>query len=226
MKAVQGENWGVFGKMNTGKTHTTLVLGLLLHLLYEKKVIIFDHANNLSYQEYDNEIDLEDLHEIDSYPNGIYKVIGSDDYELFCDIATTHVHHSVIILDDCGNYFQGNLTDIQMKFVKATKNNMNDVFFQCHDVADIAPKLLRSLQMIVIKEQSLPEIPKKQPKAQQLQWLHDEVIAENNKGSKDKLWSFRIYDLNRDQIYTEGDEPYTFEQFDGRDYFKKYLKRR
>lgn len=219
MKEIPGENIGVFGITDTGKTHEVMRMCKELLDYKNKKCIVFDHANNRFYKDIANTISLEELEYLDQLDVDYYKVSGSDDWDRFCSIATKHIHNSSIVLDDCGGSFRGNLSDTLYNFVKSCKNNGNDIFYQGHDIQDIAPKLLTSLHMILLKEQSLPYIPKKVPKYMHLQYLLDEIREINNKDPKGKLWAYRIFEISTNNVFVPdaNNEPKFFK---GRDYFK------
>jgi hypothetical protein len=203
IKSIPGENWGVCGKMNTGKTHLTMEMALLIQQRSDKPILIFDHANNASYFDIKNILQIEDLEHNVLEEKKIYKISGSQEYELFLECIMLFVRNTIVILDDCGNYMTGNLSDVIMSFVTSPKNNGNDVFYQFHNFNDIAPKLCRNLHIILLKEQSTDEIPHKMPNADNLTILHEHIILENKLRDSEEIWAFRIYDVYRDKVFFE-----------------------
>jgi len=220
-KQINGENWGVCGKMNTGKTHITRELAAQIQARTNKPILVFDHANNPSYEDIVRVIDTDYLVKRKLKPGETYRISGEKDIDYFIMTATDYVRDTIVVLDDCGNYFTGNTTQIQMAFIMASKNNRNDVFYQFHNFNDISPKLCRAFQMLVIKEQAIGTIPDKVPNAPLVQILHDEVQAENDELDPMKIWSYRIYDIGMDYVYWEDPETKKLTGSPGREYFRE-----
>jgi aromatic ring-cleaving dioxygenase len=224
-KTIAGENIGVCGKMNTGKTYITLELAKQIQNISGKPILVYDHAFNASYAAIENQVTIEDLvnYRLENYED--YRITGHKHIDEFLEICTDQLRNHIILLDDCGNSFDGGLSDIQNTFITASKNNGNDVFFQFHNFNDIGPRLLRSLHMLVIKEQASRTVPDKMINRQQVQVLLDEVVAENDKRDPDKIWAYRIYDIYRDTVFYENKEGQVI-KVAGRDYFKNKLSKR
>lgn len=218
MKEIAAENWAVCGKMNTGKTHVALEMAYEIQKETGKPILVFDHNNNESYKEIENKLTIDDLEEYVLDDNTIWKISGSSDYEYFLEMLTLVVRNTIVLLDDCGNYFTGNLTSGQMNFVTASKNNGNDIFYQFHNFNDIAPKLCRNFQMVILKEQA-GEIPAKVQNYQRLNILHEEIKLENEKRPTKQKWSYRIYDMYSDDVFMENSLG-ILEKIEGSTYFK------
>jgi hypothetical protein len=224
MKNIAGENWGVSGKMNTGKTHTTMEFVMGLQKVCNKPILIFDPIGNTSYHNIGQTITAEQVNQYHLEDGGIYRLTPyREELDHFYEHITFNIRNIILVLDDVAGYFRGNLNSIQMNFVKQSKNNGIDTFFQFHDIADVAPKLLTSLQMIILKEQNIHTIPIKIPSAAKLQILHDEIVAENDKSPQGELWSYRVYDLYQDLVFLEKEG--IMNQLNGREYFKKKLNK-
>jgi hypothetical protein len=223
MKEIAAENWAVCGKMNTGKTHVALEMAFEIQKESGKPILVFDHNNNESYKEITNTLGIEDLENYVLDDNSTWKISGSSDYDYFLELLTLYVRNTIVLLDDCGNYFTGNLSSVQMNFVTASKNNGNDIFYQFHNFNDIAPKLGRNFQMVILKEQA-GEIPSKVQAHQRLNILHEEIRLENEKRPTKEKWSYRIYDMYSDDVFVERNG--ILEKHDGSTYFKnkKYRK--
>lgn len=224
-KNIKGENIAVCGKVNTGKTFIAMELAKLLQSISGKPIIVYDHSNNYSYNDIDNVVSIEDLSTFTLEDGETYRISGHQDLDEFLYLATHVFRNYIIMLDDCGNKFDGNLSEIQKTFITSIKNNANDIFYQFHNFDDIGPRLLRTLQMVVVKEQATPEIPKKMVCRDLIQILHDEVVAENDKNPPTKLWAWRIYDIEQDRVFFE-DKSGKVKMELGRNYFKNKLKRK
>lgn len=218
-KSAKGENWGIVGMMNTGKTHTTRELASKMQIKSEgKPILVYDRIGNDSYSDIEDLVTIEELSDgvqLEEY--GIFKC-QSKDYSLFCEVATEQIRGTIIILDDCGNFFKGNLTQVQQDFITSAKNNLNDHFFQFHNYQRIAPELLLNIQMMVIKEVLSEDIPYKVPQRETIQRLLDEVVAENKKADLNSQWAYRILDMYRGWIFRENKHG-VLEKFNGRRYF-------
>lgn len=221
MAKIKGQNWGVFGTMDTGKTYQTMKVALQLKELYGKPIIIFDHSSNDSYEDYNLIIPIERIKQ--PLPNNSIVKIQSDDIDMFCEICLHHVRETIIILDDAGIFFKGNIEEIREKFIKSTKNNYNDTFYQTHSFREVGPALLNNLQMILLKELAEKIIPDKLGCKDKIEILHFEICKENDKRPLGELYSYRIYNILKNLVYKE-DKNGILMEFNGRDYFKKYEK--
>lgn len=224
MKEIAAENWGVCGKQQTGKTHITLEFAREIQKLSHKPILVYDSANNASYKDITNTLDIETLENYALEDDTIWKISGFKDFEYFLEVLTMIVRNTIVVLDDCGRLFRSNLTDIQMEFVTSTKNNGNDVFYQFHNFNDIGPILCRTFQMIILKEQA-GSIPSKVQGYERLNILHNEIMLENEKLPPKRKWAYRVYDIDSDEVYLE-DHNGVFTQIEGSTYFKnkKYKK--
>lgn len=222
MSVVKGQNWGVFGMMNTGKTHQTLDVALKLQKKTGKRIIIFDHSSNESYDKFKNIIPIDYL-QYQLPQNVVYKV-QSDDIDTFCQYAVHFLRNSILVIDDSGIFFSAGFPKNRERFIKSAKNNGLDIFYQVHSFREIGPALLENLHMILLKEISNKEIDNRLPWKTKIQWLHEEIVEENNKRPKDQLWSYRIYNVYEDVVFID-DGKGGFKAFQGRDYFKKYEKK-
>ncbi len=221
MAQVKGQNWGVFGTMNTGKTYQTMKIAIWLQELTGKPIIIYDHSANDSYKDYNLVVSLERLKS--PLPNNSIVKVQTEEFDEFCDICRKNVRESIIVLDDSGIYFRGNIEEGREKFIKATKNNFNDIFYQTHSIREVGPALLNNLQMIVLKEMAEKNIPDKLGCKDKIEILHYEVCKENDKRPIGELYSYRIYNILSNLVYKE-DKNGNLVEFNGRDYFKKYEK--
>lgn len=221
---LQGENWGVFGKMNTGKTHTTLQIAFALSKATGRRIIVFDHARNKSYDRIPEIINVErlkyDLSEYGKLPLRVqpdsFDVM--QEFDNFCKYALRYIRNTIIILDDSGEFLSGNIDKTRMMFIKQTKNNYNDVFYQAHGFREVGPGLLESLQKVVLKEIAIDAMPAKLPARKQFERLHEEVIRINNQNPPRQQWAYVIYDIYQDIIiYPKKNK---LKELAGRDFFR------
>lgn len=223
---VQGKNWGVFGKMNTGKTYTSLMLAFALSAEFNRRVIVLDHSDNQSYDAINTIIPVErlqyNLDEFGSDPLKVRMLTRDKDAEFnnFCHFCMQNVRNSIIVIDDSGVFFKGGFEKIREMFIKSSKNTYNDVFFQAHSFREVGPGLLDNLQVFVIKELTSDNMPNKIPDQHIIEKLHNEVIADNMRRPRNKRWSYRIFDSHEGIIFKENKKN-TLVAYDSIHYFNK-----
>lgn len=217
-KTIKAENWGFCGKMNTGKTFEALEIARQLQRITNRPILVFDPNKNSSYTKEFKQISLSNVAMGKMKPLGRYKLSGMNEYDLFFETVLDYVRNTIIVFDDCTSYMTGNVSSKIRQYIITSKNNENDSLFQFHNFEDMGPAILRSLQMLVIKEQSINTVPNKMRNRPKVQILLDEVVAENESRPKNEQWAYRIYDLDADIVYVEKDGRLV--PISGKEYFK------
>ena len=154
------------GTVEVGKTFTAIMwANLLAHRkingvwVQTRPIIVLDHADNdKSFPDF-TVIPMEylqkDLNVLENTQYRKVRVIVDDDDNESLDVFLKYLIHfqrdTVIIFDDIGNYFTGNLNDIQKKFIKTPKNNGNDYIHVFHTWREPAKKLLAVCGLAIIK---------------------------------------------------------------------------
>ncbi len=199
----KGNNWTFFGKKNTGKTYEALEFAKYFNEreINPKRIIVFDHSNNSSYDSITKEVPLERLQW--ALPKGDVVRIKSDDFDTFAEYCLLYVRNSVVVIDDSSAFFQGNVRGTRLKFLKSPKNNGNEYMFQCHSVRETAPLLIENTDILVLKEtRDDPEdLPGKLIGRNRIIPLMHELIAENETYPSGKKWATRVYDQEEDTIW-------------------------
>ncbi len=153
----KGNTWLVVGTRDVGKTHTAMKLAedFFLRERAPKSIVVFDHSNNDSYLAYDL-LPLE-LHQIphinwQAYPFRAIVRGEEEQFDEFCHLMTQYSRSTCIVFDDCGIFFEANLTRERKQILKTPKNNYNELIFQGHNYAEMAPRLLRESNMYIVKQ--------------------------------------------------------------------------
>jgi hypothetical protein len=161
-------NTVVVGTTDTGKTFLTKQFAQTLASRINedgereqfRPIIVLDHSENeQSYSDFPI-FPIEILqYNLDVFENPEYckmriKVDGDEEGAIdeFFKYIIRFVKNAVLIIDDCGNYFEANLNDIQKRVIKVPKNNGIDMIYQFHLLSEVAKKLLGVTQYFIIKE--------------------------------------------------------------------------
>lgn len=200
----KGNNWGVFGKKNTGKTWESLRVAASFYYRERnpKKLLILDHTNNSSYAGFPS-VDLNRLeYRLDMEFIGKVQVYSKAEIDRFCQLVVENVRNTVVMFDDCGVLFRGVLSGAKERLLKSPKNNGNEYIFQTHSIRETAPALLEQIDVFVLKQtrDNYDDLPGKLPARREIGHLIGEV-AEENRGNEDgKKWATRIYDAEADTL--------------------------
>lgn len=223
----RGNNWGLFGKKNTGKTHEALEWAAYFHERESapKRILIFDHSQNSSYRDFTDVIPMERLRY--RLPADAVVKVQDTDFDTFAEYVLMYVRNTVVVIDDSSAFFRGNIPDIRLRFLKSPKNNGNEYMFQCHSIRETAPLLLENIDLFVLKEtrDNLREIPAKLPGRNRIIPLMEEIIEENRARESGKKWATRIYDNEDDVVWLKDvDTPVdsvidSYSIFEANDYF-------
>ena len=226
-------NTAIGGTIDTGKTHTAKQYAeLLAHRLINgdfiqvRPIIVLDHSDNATSYEGYTVIPMEYLQkDLDILNNPQFKrvricVDDDDDIDEFCKYLIHFQRDVVVIFDDIGNYFTGNLSDIQKKVIKTPKNNGIDLIYQFHSWKEIAPKLLAVCSVAIVKEtpdKNIKNIDRLQM-SDYMQILNKEVIEENKHRESGKKYATRILDNKYGKV-TVMDLNNNFKTYNVYDYF-------
>lgn len=226
----KGNIWLAIGTSDTGKTHTVMEMayGFSERSRIPKSIIVFDHTNNSSYHKYNlRPLSLHDLYYI--RPEHLVRgIVQSDDIDEFCRIVTMYIERCIIIFDDCGVHFRGNLTTDRESLLKTRKNNGTELIFQTHTFREIAPSLLDQTNMFILKEtvDDPEDLPSKVTAKREIGYLLIEIIRENLRREEDQKWATRIYDPHSYKVWIQNPDTTKFKIVSGNDYFPFSAKKR
>lgn len=222
----RGNIFLAIGTRNTGKSFTSLNLAYSFHLRTKggKSIIIFDHTNNSTYDsfvsQYGTLVSIEYLKENDIRADGVY-LVRSDEIDDFADAMVNYVRNSVIIFDDVGVLFNGNLSKMRGKLLKTPKNNFLELIFQAHSIREVAPALLDQVNMFIIKESrdDFDDLPSKLPAQKEIAHCLFEVVRENVSLPSNKKYATIIYDTEAHEVWHYDLKKGEFKIKKGQDFF-------
>lgn len=204
----KGNTWLVVGTRDVGKTYTAMKLAEDFHLrpAVPKSIVVFDHSNNDSYEGYGLlPLELHQIPFIDWHSRPFQAIVRGEEeqFDEFCHLMTQHSRLTSIVFDDCGIFFEGNLTRERKQILKTPKNNFNELIFQGHNYAEMAPRLLRESNMYIVKQtvDDPDDLPDKVIAKRQIRQLMIEVIQENFTRPEKQKWATRIYDIEADDVW-------------------------
>lgn len=225
----KGNIWLAVGKRNVGKTHTAMTIAEEFYYRNSvpKSIIVFDHTNNSSYNQYNltpmtaNQLTWLDPSQL------IRAIVRSDDIDFFASVITNYGWACSIVFDDCGVLFRGNLTLAKEKLLKTPKNNGTELIFQAHSIREISPSLLAAANMYIIKQtvDDPDNLPDKLIARREISHLLIETIKENFDRPPNQKWATRVYDTEDDEVWLTNENG-DFEIVNGEDYFPFSAKKR
>ncbi len=227
----KGNIWLAVGKRNVGKTYTAMQIAEEFYLRENvpKSIIVFDHTNNSSYNDYGlDPITLEQImYVLPKYPYPIRAIVRGVEIDEFAEVVINYVSQCSILFDDCGVLFRGNLTIPRQKLLKTPKNNGTELIFQAHNIREISPALLGEANMYIIKQtvDDPDNLPPKLIATREISHLLIETIKENFQMPPNKKWATRVYDTEDDEVWLPGPNG-TFQIVNGEDYFPFSAKKR
>ena len=144
-----------------------------------------------------------------------------EQFDEFCRLMTHYSRLTCIVFDNCGIFFEGNLTQERKKILKTPKNNWNELIFQGHNYAEMAPRLLRESNMYIVKQtvDDPDELPEKVIAKRRIRQLMIEVIQENYRRPPKQRWATRIYDTETDEVWVLEEKTNTFAIVSGENHF-------
>lgn len=223
---LKGNTWLVTGSRDVGKTFTAMQLAeeFFLSPVCPKSIVVFDHSNNDSYLQYPlHPLTLPQIPQLDWLAYPFRAIVRGDEeqFDEFCHLMTHFSRRTCIVFDDCGIFFEGNLTQERKRILKTPKNNENELIFQGHNYAEMAPRLLRESNMYVIKQTTddPDELPDKVIAKKQVRQLMIEVIQENYQRPPKQKWATRIYDTETDEVWLLDPVSNTFQVVEGQQHF-------
>ena len=227
----------VVGTNNTGKTFSVIMYALFLASRFidgvwkqVRPIIVLDHAkNHKSFPDF-TVIPMEFLQkDLNIEENPQFKkvrvIVDYNQIDEFCKYFVHFQRDSVVIFDDIGNYFTGNMTDSQIQFLGTPKNNGNDYIHVFHNWRAPAKKLLSVCSMIILKQdyEALGKVDGL-PFPKQIEVLQEEIIQENRNRPSGKKFATRIFDV-MDYKVTVMDLNNQFKTYEGDKYFEGKLKK-
>jgi hypothetical protein len=225
------------GTNNTGKTYTVIQYA---EFLASRKVngvwrqvrpiIVLDHASNhKSFKEFlvvPMELLQYRLNVVENpHLSKVRVCIKKSQIEEFCNYLIHFQRDTVVIFDDIGGYFTGNMTEAKIDFLGTPKNNGNDYIHVFHNWRAPAKKLLSVCSVIIIKQdyEAMGRVDGL-PFPQQVEVLQEEIIAENKLRPSGRKFATRILDV-MDYKVTVMDFNNQFHTYDGDEYFQGKLKK-
>ncbi len=222
----KGNTWLVIGTRDVGKTYTAMKLAedFFLREKHPKSIVVFDHSHNDSYGHYPLiPLELHQLPLVNWWAAPFQAIVRGEEEEFdeFCELMTHFSRMTSIVFDDCGLFFEGNLTQERKRILKTPKNNLNELIFQGHNYAEMAPRLLRESNMYVVKQtiDDPDNLPDKLIAKRQIRQLMIEVIRENETRPEKMKWATRIYDTESDEVWILKEKSNTFEIAPGAQHF-------
>lgn len=228
------------GTVEVGKTFTAIAwANLLAHRkingvwVQTRPIIVLDHADNdKSFPDF-TVIPMEYLQkDLNVIENQAYRrvriVVDDDDSESIDEFLKYLIHFqrdTVVLFDDIGNYFTGNLNDIQKKFIKTPKNNGNDYIHVFHTWREPAKKLLAVCGLAIVK-QTYDDLQKIEglPFPAEMKILQEEVDFENSQRPDGEKYATRIFDFKNYKVSVM-DMNNIFTTYKGYDYFRDKFKK-
>lgn len=197
----RGNVWYICGMRGTGKSWEAMELAeeFRMRELNPKRTIVLDHTYNDDTYGHIDIIQIDDLRYL--LPKKACVRVQTPDWSRFLDFAAK-IKNATIIFDDATGLFRGNIPDKLLSFVGLAKNHRLELIFQFHTIGDTAPSVLKSCNMIFIKQtnDSFP-IKKSAPNWKLLQKLTLDCREENLKYDSQKKWATRLIDINEEVIY-------------------------
>ncbi|MFT4033212.1 MAG: hypothetical protein QM669_12385 [Siphonobacter sp.] len=201
----KGNNWAAFGKKNTGKTYEVMALARYFNerKYNPKRIIVFDHSQNSSYDDITKVIPIKRLQY--ALPKQDIVKVQDTDFDLFAEMCLLYVRNSVVVIDDSSAYFRGNVNDIRLRLLKSPKNNGNEYMFQCHSVGETAPRLLENIDMFILKEtrEDPNDLPGKLPGRNRIAPLIRYAKEANRELLPNQKWTTVVYDGEEDVVWVK-----------------------
>lgn len=223
-----GNNYIFVGKKNSGKTHESLMLGLEfrkgVYRKINKAIVVFDHANNRSYEPIKKVIPLEAL--ASPLKDGEIVKVQTDDIDTFCDHMVKVQKNCVVNIDEAGVHFSGTLSKSREAFLKCPKNNGHEIFYQYHYFTgvEMPPPVIKMTDIFVIKETNddYNNLPDKVHPEFEIAYSLFTVYEMNKKEPINQKWSTVYFDKEADKIGFKKNGK--IEWIEGDDFFPKRKK--
>ncbi|MFC0182494.1 hypothetical protein [Pseudarcicella hirudinis] len=195
--------WYLCGKRGTGKSFEALEIAAFFRERREspKRTIILDHTQNDDTYGGIDVIQIDDLRYL--LPGRACVRVQTQDWSRFLDFAFK-IKNASIVIDDATGLWRGNVPDKLISFVGLAKNHRLELIMQFHTIADTAPSILKSCNMLVIKQtnDSFP-IKKSAPNSRLIERMILDCGDENSKYDPNRKWATRLVDINEEMVYVK-----------------------